>query len=52
LQQPAITSAVVGIRTMEQLDDAVKTITTPLLTEKEISLLQQALPLNYYKEHR
>jgi aryl-alcohol dehydrogenase-like predicted oxidoreductase len=52
LQQPAIASAVVGIRTMEQLEDAAQTINTAALTENETGLLRQALPLNYYKEHR
>jgi aryl-alcohol dehydrogenase-like predicted oxidoreductase len=52
LQHPAITSAVTGIRTMQQLDEAVETLNTPLVTEEEMSLLQNAIPVNYYEQHR
>ncbi|HTE13267.1 MAG TPA: aldo/keto reductase [Chitinophagaceae bacterium] len=52
LQQPAVTSAVVGIRTKEQLDEALKTMESPLLTGEELIQLQNAIPKNYYKEHR
>lgn len=52
LQQPAITSAVVGIRTEVQLNDIVQTLDTPPLTDAEIKKLQQAVPQNYYEQHR
>jgi len=52
LQHGAITSAVVGIRTMEQLTQAVSSMAAPALTEQEFSLLEQSIPKNYYKEHR
>jgi len=52
LQHPAITSAIVGIRTMEQLYEAVKTMEAPMLTANEYQQLQAAIPKNYYKEHR
>jgi aryl-alcohol dehydrogenase-like predicted oxidoreductase len=52
MRQPAIVSAVVGIRTQQQLEEAVKTINTVPLTAEEIDLLRLAVPLNYYKEHR
>ncbi len=52
LQQPAITSAVVGIRTMEQLHDVVATGATPLLTPAELGSLQHTIPANYYEQHR
>lgn len=52
LQHAAITSAIVGIRTTEQLEDAVQTMTTAPLTDNELNLLRQTLPLNYYREHR
>lgn len=52
LQQPAVTSAIVGIRTMEQLDEAIKAIESSPLSQEELLLLQQAIPKNYYKEHR
>jgi aryl-alcohol dehydrogenase-like predicted oxidoreductase len=52
LQQPAVVSAVVGIRTMEHLDTAVQAMAADPLNENEIALLRQSIPLNYYKEHR
>ena len=52
LKNPAITSAIVGIRTMEQLKEAVETINTPALTEKEIKILREAVPVNFYEQHR
>lgn len=52
LENPAVTSAVVGIRTMEQLKEAVDTIDAPELTEKEIHVLKNAIPLNMYESHR
>lgn len=52
LQQPAITSAVVGIRTEAQLNDVLQTLQTPALTDEEIKKLQGAIPQNYYEQHR
>lgn len=52
LQHPAITSAVVGIRTLQQLEAAVQAIDAPPLNEAQMSLLRQSVPLNYYKDHR
>jgi aryl-alcohol dehydrogenase-like predicted oxidoreductase len=52
LQNPAITAAVVGIRTMEQLEDAVATIDVPLLDEDELKILRASVPPNFYEEHR
>ncbi len=52
LEHPAVTSAVVGIRTTEQLTEAVSSFEQPALTSVEISALKNALPKNYYKEHR
>ena len=52
LQQPAITAAIVGIRTKEQLEEAVKTIDSPILSEEELNLLRQSIPVNYYDQHR
>ena len=51
LHHPAIASAVVGIRTMEQLYEAVSAIKAPLSPEK-MQQLQNSLPANYYQEHR
>jgi aryl-alcohol dehydrogenase-like predicted oxidoreductase len=52
LQHPAITSAIVGIRTVEQLKEAINTMNAPELTKKETTLLQQSIPVNYYEQHR
>ncbi len=52
LHPPAVSSAVVGIRTIGQLNDAVKATTAEPLNEKEIELLKTALSINYYDHHR
>ncbi len=52
LSNPAIASAIIGIRTEQQLTEAVKTINTNPLSESAINLLRNSIPLNYYKEHR
>lgn len=52
LNHPAVTSAVVGMRTKIQLEEAAACFDVPALTENEMHLLQQAIPMNYYAEHR
>lgn len=52
LQQRGITAAVVGIRTAQQLEEAVKAIESPILSEEEIELLRQSIPANFYDQHR
>ena len=52
LHHPAVTSAVVGIRTMEQLNDVVGSSTTQQLTIEEITKLRTAIAPNVYAEHR
>lgn len=52
LKHPAITAAVVGIRTPQQLEEAVGTLHTPELTANEYEALKASLPLNYYEQHR
>ena len=52
LHHPAITSAIVGIRTPAQLTDAAGTMDTPMLSEEEVNKLSAALPVNYYDSHR
>lgn len=51
LQHPAVTSAVVGIRTMEQLHDAVNTVKTPDLSHDEIKILREIHAFQY-EQHR
>lgn len=52
LQQPAVTSAITGIRTPEQLNDVIKTERVKPLTESEKQVLTGALTQNYYEQHR
>jgi aryl-alcohol dehydrogenase-like predicted oxidoreductase len=52
LNNPAISSAVVGIRTEEQLRDAVESIQAPALDNDELKLLQTVVEVNHYDQHR
>lgn len=52
LQNEAITSAVVGIRTLDQLKDAAETMSAQKLTESETKELEKSIEKNFYKEHR
>jgi aryl-alcohol dehydrogenase-like predicted oxidoreductase len=51
LHHPAVTSAVVGIRTEDQLNDAIGALEKPPLTEAEYLEIAGSIPVNYYKEH-
>lgn len=52
LQHPAITSAVAGIRTMQQLEDAVAVLQTPDITDADYKQLQSTIEANRYEQHR
>jgi aryl-alcohol dehydrogenase-like predicted oxidoreductase len=52
LQHQAVTSAVIGIRTMDQLDEALAVPYTLSLTSQELAYLNQILHQNFYEEHR
>jgi aryl-alcohol dehydrogenase-like predicted oxidoreductase len=52
LQHPAISSAVAGIRTMEQLEEAVAALQTPVINEQELAALKGAVVANKYEQHR
>lgn len=52
LNHAAVTSAVLGIRTPEQLSQAIEVNQSPALTASEINKLSQALPANTYEQHR
>jgi aryl-alcohol dehydrogenase-like predicted oxidoreductase len=52
LKNPAVTSAIVGIRTMGQLQDAIQAVNQPAITEKEYGMLRDAVPVNFYEQHR
>lgn len=51
LHQQVMKSAVIGIRTLEQLEDSVQAMDLPGLTKEEISILESAAPRKYYLEH-
>lgn len=52
LQQQPVTAAVVGIRTPEQLQDAVAAADAPLLNAKEMEQLKATVAVNVYEQHR
>lgn len=52
LQQPGISCAVAGIRTMEQLLAAAGAPAAPPLSAAEIQTLSDAVAVNYYEQHR
>ncbi len=52
LNEKIISSAVVGIRTMPQLDEAVQAVDSPELMEDEIDYLKKILAANHYEQHR
>lgn len=52
LQNNAINSAVIGIRTLDQLEDVAKAPDLGLLSEHEINILQQSANPQLYTEHR
>ncbi len=52
LKNPAVTSAIIGIRTMEQLIEAVETTNKAPLTGEEMRILNGAIPVNFYTQHR
>jgi aryl-alcohol dehydrogenase-like predicted oxidoreductase len=52
LHHPAVTSAVIGIRTIEQLEESIHIAQIPALAKQEINVLQRVLEVNTYAEHR
>jgi len=52
LQQPGVTAAVMGIRTSGQLQEAISTIDSPILSAEELELLSNAVPAHVYEQHR
>ena len=52
LRKPVVASAVIGIRTKEQLADAVNAISSTAIGENEIQILSGVLPVNFYDQHR
>ncbi len=52
LQQAQVSAAVIGIRTAEQLTEALQAPDTVSLTTHEVEYLGQVLHPNFYEEHR
>ena len=52
LAAPIVASAVVGIRTVEQLTDAVGALEVPQLTREELDFLKNEISANQYEQHR
>jgi len=52
LHQKAVTSTVVGMRTLEQVEEAVNAVNVADLTSSELEMLKNTLRPNIYKEHR
>lgn len=52
LRHPAITSAVAGIRTLSQLQQAVEVFSAPELSDREWASLCDASPAGHYDQHR
>ncbi|RYY53191.1 MAG: aldo/keto reductase [Chitinophagaceae bacterium] len=50
LEHPAITSAITGIRTAGQLEEAAGLPSTPGLTAQELRILRDASPENFYQD--
>ncbi|MHC2993704.1 oxidoreductase [Pontibacter sp. HJ8] len=52
LEHRAVSTAVLGIRTSAQLDDALQASQAAPLTDQEVKALQASLPANRYEQHR
>lgn len=52
LNHPAVSSAVIGIRTLEQLEEAIRTVDTPFLSAEDMQYLQSSIPAKRYESHR
>ena len=52
LANPAITCAVLGVRTMEQLQDSLQAIESQTFVRSNFLFLEKAIPVNIYDQHR
>ena len=52
LSHPAISSAIVGIRTEKQLEEIAIAMESPALSPEEIAELNRSIPINYYDSYR
>ncbi len=51
LKEPAVCSAVIGIRTLAQLEDAIGVGDPPVISALQLKSLENILPANVYTEH-
>ncbi len=52
LKSPTVTSIVLGIRKMSQLEDAVGIFNYPEMTDETYEKISASIPLNFYVDHR
>jgi len=52
LNHPGISSAITGIRTIDQLENIIDASTKTYIDRMRFENLQHAIKMNYYKEHR
>ncbi|TGD80426.1 aldo/keto reductase [Hymenobacter wooponensis] len=52
MAQPAVSAAVLGIRTPEQLQQAIRIADSQNLTSTELNELREAVPAIFYEQHR
>ncbi len=52
LQQPGISAAIIGIRNLAQLNEALTAWENSKISTPTFSQLQETIPTNYYKDHR
>ena len=52
LYHPAVSSTIIGIRTVDQLREAIAVFDVPWLSEEEFGELRKVIGENYYEEHR
>lgn len=52
LQHPALSAAVVGVRTMKQVEEVVTALDAKSITANELKILRSSIPVNQYTQHR
>jgi len=52
LQHPVVTSAIVGMRTSQQLNDLLLTMNTITIPERDYENLKKSIPPKRYEQHR
>ena len=52
IEHPAITAAIVGIRTGQQLEEALQAIQGESFSTGQLQALKRSIPVNFYDQHR